>query len=609
MVQKEKGMKKKLLAVLALCLCVSLLFGANQTMNRQKIHPIDSEVYQAITMLYIQQGMALPSTAGPWSEDELITMLERINTATLSEGEASIYKWIVTELNYDKGNFKFGFEAAVETYAHTNDKVFLDRDSYVRSWDENKPLLDIQLETWLANHFYGYSALSIAANYYNTKVIPQTGTDGKYFGSKYYGETLWSHNIPFFAPGSLADFDFNFPFRAFGAFGGENWSVQVGRDKLSWGPGVSGNFVVGSHLRYHDSARLATYGKNYKYTFNVSAFPHPNEYYKDPANVNKWGQGSQRDETNGLNLFIAHRLEWRLAQDKVGITLTEGIMYQSEDNHLDLRVLSPTIVFHNGYIRSNSNSIVSLEVDYTPIPLLNIYAQFVMDEIAFSGEPVPGKDKNAYPNAFGYMLGAKTSFALDGGIFYGSFEGVLTDPYLYLRDANAPDQQGRGETGINWIVANRYIVNSQPLAGTVYIEDFLGYKYGGDAIVINANAGYKKLGLWSAETNLMVMIHGTHDKWTTWTRVNPDTSIGNGNVNVGTPTTEHQSDNHLDTVARDAVTTTIALSAKGSYTIIENLVAYGQADFVTIVNPGNRKANPTAFDLQLAFGLSYAFSF
>jgi hypothetical protein len=56
-------------------------------------------------------------------------------------------------------------------------------------------------------------------------------------------------------------------------------------------------------------------------------------------------------------MFMSHRLEWRMFRDKVNFALTEAIMYQSSTNFIDLQVLNPVMIYHDYYIRSNSNSI------------------------------------------------------------------------------------------------------------------------------------------------------------------------------------------------------------------------------------------------------------
>ena len=100
------------------------------------------------------------------------------------------------------------------------------------------------------------------------------------------------------------------------------------------------------------------------------------------------------------------------------------------------------------------------------------------------------------------------------------------------------------------------------------------------------------------------MIHGTHDKWTTWSEV----GAGAGDVpNVETPTTTHSTANNGDLNAslRDSASQTLVIGARGGYTILKGLDAYAQADYIYIKNPGNISANAPISDVQLTVGFSY----
>ncbi len=601
----------RILGIVFICLCLAVpaFAGSEGYSNRQKIYPVDSELYRAITYLYVTQGHALPSTTGPWSVDELDRMLAKINREELSEGAKSTYDYVKGELDFIPWRpapgigMKWGLEVSLETYTHTNTESELFRGRF--NWNygvlKQKPMLKGSFETWPVRSFYGYAELSIG-NYYHTK---DTGN-----GWLDFGETVFNTNILGFQnpPQFVISYlNLNMPYRAFAAAGGDHWSLEVGRDRMSWGPGVTGNFVVGDTLQYHNMARFTTYFDSFKYTFVTSFFPHPKNYAS--LNPAQWGMspGGQFSVLDGINMFMSHRLEWRMFKDKVNLTLTEAIMYQSATNFLDLQILNPCMIFHDYYIRSNANSIVSLELDYTPVRHLNIYGQIVMDEFPLPGEPVPGKASVALPNGLGYMLGVKSAGAVGQGMLYGSAEWAMTDPYLYLRDRGQEDggtdyKQEPGQYGINWVVAVRNYSES----GTYYDEEFLGYKYGGDAIVANLNGGFRVFGSWYIEGNVFYMVHGTHDKWTCWSYV------GNGDgsypVNPSTPSTEHATGNHKDPNAkatRNAVSHTLVAGVNGGYTVLPGLNVFGQLDFINVWNPGNVKAASVLFDMQLTVGLSY----
>jgi hypothetical protein len=308
-----------------------------------------------------------------------------------------------------------------------------------------------------------------------------------------------------------------------------------------------------------------------------------------------------------INLFIAHRFEVRFLQDKVNFSITEGLMYQPPAGTFDPQVLSPTIALHNLYRASHQNSVFVFELDGSPVNGLNVYAQVILDDAASPAETAPGSDARSSPGEMGYMLGARTAFPLAGGMFQASLEGVYTDPFLYLRARDTSIAQEAGVSGINFVVANKGY-------GSRYAEQFMGYRWGGDAIVVNLNAVYSRFGEWSVKANFMYMIHGTHDKWTTYETLYAAGSSGHPQV-VSTPTSSHETANHADLRAgeRNAPYHFIALSFSGSWHIlhdipwVKNLELYGQADLVVIKNPGNIKSDTLATDFQLTLGISYSF--
>jgi hypothetical protein len=62
--------------------------------NQQKIYPIDSPVYEALVQLYISAGIALPSTTGPYSANELALMLSRLDRNSLKEPAKVVYDYV-----------------------------------------------------------------------------------------------------------------------------------------------------------------------------------------------------------------------------------------------------------------------------------------------------------------------------------------------------------------------------------------------------------------------------------------------------------------------------------------------------------------------------------
>lgn len=97
------------------------------------------------------------------------------------------------------------------------------------------------------------------------------------------------------------------------------------------------------------------------------------------------------------------------------------------------------------------------------------------------------------------------------------------------------------------------------------------------------------------------MVHGTHDRYTVWSRVEKGTS-------QFPPTTTHLSGNYNDTQAdgRDAASKTLVTGLCGSMELGYGFSAGIQADYINIWNIGNRSANGHISDLQLTVMLSYS---
>jgi hypothetical protein len=519
-------------------------------------------------------------------------MLDKINTGNLSGATKATYDYVAKQLDIQpkmqtKGmGLSWNFDANLETYTHSNTTDFTGRENWYRGYISQKPLISVGLETWPSDSFYGYSEFTVGNTY--------TLENG-------FGTSAFSTNVIVMAPATLTDLDFNMPYRAFVAMGGDNWTFQLGRDRLNWGAGESGNLMMGDNLKYHNMARYTAFGEKYKYTFLTSFFPHTSSYLGGTDGAIE-GDG-QSVELSGLNMYMAHRLEWRMFSDKVGLTLTESIMYQSDENLLDLRIFNPAMIFHDYYIRSNANSLLGLEIDYTPVKGINLYGQFVVDEFSLPGEAVPSATEVNYPQTFGYLAGVKAVAPIGDLMGHASLEFAYTDPFLYLRyetDSSASASSGDSYS-LNFVGVIREFTNE---SGTLYNAEFLGYTYGGDAIVFNVNGGVKKYGKWNVEANGFFMLHGTFDIYTMWSRIGGTTT--GVPYDISTPTTDHPTGNYNDSDVsdRDSVSQTLVIGVNGSYEFSSCLRAFGQVDYIHIGNYGN-VSGVTTSDVQLTLGVSY----
>ncbi len=603
-------MKKTLLILCLLALTVSAAFS----LVSQRIYPVDSPIYCAIKDIYLVTGHASPSSSGPWSGAELLEMIQAIPRSQVPSYLLEDYDLVMSELDEELSidlnaiSLQFSGNVNLQGFLHTNtdgveredvngitEKAFTGAQWWSYDLVHQEPLVGLDFEFDVSDSLYLFLEAPIMAGFHSS-----TG----------YAYEVGASNLGFNIPGlHTTDFNFsmntNWPLRAYASFGSKAWNVQIGRDRLSWGNGRTGNLVISDNLPYQDMFRLSAFSRSFKYSFLVLNFPHKSLYYS-PSYVGS--KTTEKKEAQGINLYISHRIEGRLFSDRLSFAMTESIMYSSENGVMDFRALNPAYIFHNLYTASNSNSTAALELDYTPVGGLNLYGQFILDDLALpGGEKGAGPDSVGYPNAMGYILGATYATGLKEGILSVNLEGAYLDPYTYLRYKTDPDNASSEDYGIDNVVAIRdYVSGSVGKDSAIYDEYFLGYTHGNDCVVANLNASWRKANLMSLSANAFFMAHGTHDQWTRWDQIGGNSSTWE-QTSV-TPTSSHETGSYkYDSVElnkRNAVCFTLDVGLFGSYCITQGIDVYCQLDYLKVWNVYNR-SGVDGVDLQIVLGASY----
>lgn len=628
-------MKRITCILLALFLALSLSAAANS----QKIYSVDSSIYRNISTLYIVTGHAMPSTTGPWSSDELEKMVDALDSNTIPEKYAALYDDIVSELHEGEGiTFEGGAMDLdgilnLDLYSHIYNSSDITRKDingieetafagrrywFGKDLTKNTPFFEVDWETYLGNNFYTFF------NAYLSNSVR---------GAKEIGSTRFNSNIPTLQ--NLFDFDLkmldiNFPSRAFLSVGGKSWSLQIGRDRLSWGSGTTGNLVLSDNFPYHDMVRFTAYSSRFKYTYLISFFPHKTNYYdtawgdegKTGTDVPSAGYdatdyNSSARKMRGISFYAAHRFEGRLFSDRLTLSVTEAIMYESKSSSIQFAALSPMYFMHNAYMPSNSNSTLGIELNWTPINGLALYAQLLLDNFAmpgFESSPGPDKDESVTPDAKAYMIGAKYIMSLSSGIFTVNPEVVYVTPFTYLRDAGRKEEKGTNEReyyGLDYIAAVKYRLysyeNITKHCDILYDEYVVGYTYGPDSFVANLSAQWEK-GRLTLGGKAFFMMHGTHDFWTVWTEIPAHTSEEDYKKQFSGITTDHSNtDNYRygdEAKKRDSIWYTLDIGLSAEYAVLDNLRVNAAFDFVLMNNIYNISTND-AHDFQLILGLSW----
>ncbi len=582
-------MRKTIFISLLCILCSACLFAYT---NEQRIISVDSPAYKAMETLYILAGKNLPSSAGPWSENEMSLMLQRIDRNSLNDTAKDYYDYVESlitttpKLQYnDNFAMQFGLGVNLEGYLHTDTDHFVDEEDWFHGFTSRKPLLKFNFETWPANNFYGYFELTVQHNYgYDV------GTDKNLLYKNKFNFNVPIVNALLFSMPSnddfFADFDWTVPYKAIVSVGGNHWNIVAGRDKLSWGNGETGNLMLSDSFPKQTFAKFSTYFNTFKYSLLFSIYPGVDS------------QESQYQSLEGYKALVAHRLEFNLFNNKVGLVINEACMFWSSKakDNFSLWQINPFGFMHNEYVAGNGNSILVFEANYTPINGVNIYGQFAIDE--FSG---PGEGRTN-PAAFGVLAGVKGALTLGQGILYGSFEFAKTDPFLYIRGLhysdNKEDYKGYGfNAPLRTISCDRITIQNK----------FVTYTYGNDVIIFDGKINYELPGKFTVGFEAMFMIHGSMNVNSYWGMYRAEYDNAH---DVSTPTTFNpfeptDYDTTTDTpIQEHAVETSTILSLSAEYNILSCLSVYTYTDLLIVKNVNNVDGvNGT--DLQLTLGVSY----
>jgi hypothetical protein len=430
--------------------------AAQRTGNAQKIYSQTGWVVDAVRTLLVEQGIAVPFSSGPYSQAELLQNLRRIKYRTLSPAGRSLYdalqqEFVVSgfmeEERHDGGTglvLDAGLELTVESYLQTD----RDENRWEYGYEKRRPFFRLPLELWGLESLYATMELDLKKNYPSFKDQPV------YDPRDEERETVVPHpasNLPT----DFREIDLEFPFRSFIALGGDHWGIQYGRDRISWGPGRTGNLVISDYADYHDFVRFTTFWNRFKYSYfwiNMDRY--------DPVEL----EDDRIDSVRTRN-FIGHRLDFR-PTDKLNIGLSEAYIIAKET--VELRYAAPVMLYHNYFVwYTNSAIIASLDMEYSIHPGVRVYGQFALNQFAL---PVEGDYAEGEPDAWGVLGGVDTRFPVGQGYLLSGLETVYTDPWFTIHDFR--------HTGFT---ASRDIV-TENIAGTarVRMEKPLGYWAGPD---------------------------------------------------------------------------------------------------------------------------------
>ena len=464
--------------------------------------PLDSPFYDDFDTLMIAEGLQ-PSRTRPYTYGEAALYLEALEGRELAAEEQLLYRRLCDMAGTDNGDgiISFGMDLMLqpEIYVHTN-TGFADRVGFLNEkkteetlseygyensdkymlWDRERPhFLDLDL------------ALSFADRVTLLFRFPVTNTVHTGVPS---GSRNVMTNLPFlaspsdFSTDSFQDFSMNFPYRAHISIADSWYSILIGRERLEYGAGATGNFIIDSSLPYHNALSVSFFTPSFKYTFLLSFFPHPSQYLGETVKVSEDGTQYITDlvfdqNTNaftGTKLFMSHRFEWTMNSGRHRFAITEGIIYQNDKGFVDLQVLNPMMFFHNMYIAGNANSMIQGEWDVSLAKGVSQHIAFAVDDLNIPFEQNDGSEKR--PSAIGLQYGIDTSHSIGSGFLESRTEITYMSPYFYLRDGKDAESYP-----LDFVIA----IRNQRSGYGIYDLYTIGYPNGGDQWIAHLSLSYR----------------------------------------------------------------------------------------------------------------------
>lgn len=585
-------MRKTITVILVLMVCFAV-FAA----NGQKIYSVTDTVWRDIEKLYIMQGLSIPSSSGPWSEQELLSMLSKIDVASLKNGGKELYQKVSDTLNADPKiqfddnlGMEFGVDFSLEGYYHTNTTDFTAEEDWLHGFKSRKALMNFSFEAWATDNMYGYFEIEA----------------GTHFADYIYAAGLTLNTEFLYSTsghGIFEGFDWTMPYRAFASVGGEHWNVMAGRDKLSWGAGETGNLMLSDEYLTHTMVKFSTFFKSFKYSLVGTMSP----IYKGGLTGYVPGDGqyiSQYSTIDGYKSFIAHRLEFRTLKDRLTFTLNEACLYYAVDNsHFNMGMINPFGFMHDEYFADNGNSLLVGELDFALAKGLNIYAQAALDDFVGPGES-PEADSPRNPTSYAFLGGIKYVTDVADGVLKATAEGAYVSPFCYLRGVYWPDTIVHPDDDWKMRIAGFHNV-FKGVCGNYGKDMFLTYSEGTDCIVGDFRTEFSK-GSVTVGADLKYKTTGVIRIDSLWgmycVGVYGGPSTFDENTAPSTPATSNPFDSSETGVAEKALAASLTATWK---TPSAGLSINGSFDFVSVKNKGNVEGND-ASDIQISLGVSYS---
>lgn len=551
-------MKNRVFAsVLALIIICTSAFAATAAQI-----PLDSPLYQQMDTLYRLTGRPLPSSSRPWNTYEAIALLEAIAKDGPYE---SLRVSIARQLGADslhRVDETFGWRItptiSMEGYLHTNPTDFTTYSDWIYSYDQRRPMLDLDIAMQYGSTLYFATSLQAGVGAFSEDLDgPNNPKFGEPVGALYPKDTIilptTVHQYRAVISSNLytsgLNFEADFPRRSQLTVAGPWWAVSLGRGPRLWGHGITGNLIIGDHISNHTSLSASFFNPVSKIQLLYLFFTN--------------------SQVSGMNrMFLGHRFEFQ-PLPWARLSVSENIMVLVDG--LSPQFFDPTYIYHGVYDPARANAIAALEMEFAITRGLSLHVQGGLDQFQLPSETA------STANAMAWLANLSYSWQHARGYWTAQSEFVMIDPSFYRRQ------------NIDFLVARDLIKNQNHLPA--YIIDYLGHRWGSDSVVCTAQIGYFVPDL--LELSGAISIHRQGEM--VYTKAHDGADNSSDPIVNGPPP------------SGNTIVDRLILSLAGKWhTPLSGVTVYGQIDWIgrrefdTLIKRANRRDQ----DLQFILGLS-----
>lgn len=369
----------------------------------QNTYTEQSEEVQNLYTLANLSSTALPILTYPVSRENMLTMLDMINTEDLGENGLKLYNSLREKIENAYvilGQDGFGMDLQTPVLLFNLYNGEYEDKTAILAYKDSISIIEPRATVYLSEYFTGVFDFDQRIEQGRSKEL----TDNLHLDSVFI----------------LKDICHESPTVAYGSLGNKIINLSIGRNRISAGGAKTGNLSLSENQLFTDYAKLSIVGKVLSYDYTASVY--------DTGDTETGIE--YMDFNSNVKAMYVHRLSAVFGKH-LSLSLYEGAMNYGQGMFSDIRVLNPFMMIHNNYsyLTGYVNNFFGLDTKVSFSKGFYAGAQLMLDQFKLSTEA-----SDSGENAFGVLVNAGWTGEVGEGILDTWAEFVYTSTTLYLKE-------------------------------------------------------------------------------------------------------------------------------------------------------------------------------